>query len=352
MATEKKFLGPAGTQQLITEMRNEFAAADAANLAAAKKYADDLGGNYDPAGTAQTKVNELANGQVKTNTAHIGAVADLETSAKTDLVTAINEVRNAVSAGGTAAAITLTTAATPASGMSKTYTLKQGDNTVGTIDIPKDMVVQSGSVVTNPSGQAAGTYIKLVLANATNDEIYVNVGTLIDIYTAQASATQVQLAIDSATRVVSATIVDGAVTAAKLAANAVTTAKIADGNVTTDKLADRAVTGGKIDSYTITKYHLANSSVESLAIANEAIESRHIKDGIITSDKLATEFLNNLVTESELGQYTSVKPDCTTLEDILLIMDTDIEGLQRSVKTLKDTTYTEITAAEVTAMFA
>ena len=319
MATEKKFLGPAGTQQLITEMRNEFAAADATNLAAAKKYADDLGGNYDPAGTAQTKVNELANSQVKTNTAHIGAVADLETSAKTDLVTAINEVRNAVSAGGTAAAITLTTAATPASGMSKTYTLKQGDNTVGTIDIPKDMVVQSGSVVTNPTGQAAGTYIKLVLANATNDEIYVNVGTLIDIYTAQASAAQVQLAIDSATRVISATIVDGAVTAAKLATNAVTTVKIADGNVTTEKLADRAVTGNKI--------------------AGEAIEGRHIKDGVITSDKLATEFLNSLVTESEL-------------EDILLIMDTDIEALQLSVNTLEDTTYTEITAAEVTAMFA
>lgn len=332
MATEKKFLGPAGTQQLITEIRNEFAAADAANLAAAKKYADDLGGNYDPAGTAQTKVNELANGQVKTNTAHIGAVADLETSAKTDLVTAINEVRNAVSAGGTAAAITLTTAATPASGMSKTYTLKQGDNTVGTIDIPKDMVVQSGSVVTNPTGQAAGTYIKLVLANATNDEIYVNVGTLIDIYTAQASAAQVQLAIDSATRVISATIVDGAVTAAKLATNAVTTVKIADDNVTTEKLADRAVTGNKI--------------------AGEAIESRHIKDGVITSDKLATEFLNSLVTESELGQYTNVKPDCSTLEDVLLIMDTDIEALQRSVDTLEDTTYTEITAAEVTAMFA
>ena len=230
---EKKFLGTAGVQQLITNVRAEISAAEAA----AKKHADDLGVNYDAAGTAATKVQELADGQVKTNTEHIGTMDNLETTAKGDLVTAINEVRNAVSAGGTAAAITMTEETTGlGEGVLKAYVLKQGDNTVGTINIPKDMVVQSGEVVVDPEGQAAGTYIKLVLANATNDVIYVNVGTLVDIYKAKASAAQVQIAIDSATREISASIVAGSITATELAADSVVTVKIADGNVTKAKL--------------------------------------------------------------------------------------------------------------------
>ena len=60
---------------------------------------------------------------------------------------------------------------------------------------------------------------------------------MVDIYTAQQSATQVQLAINSSTREISATIVAGSITSTELAADAVTTVKIADGNVTKAKLA-------------------------------------------------------------------------------------------------------------------
>lgn len=164
----------------------------------------------------------------------LGNVDSLSTENKT-VVGAINEVLAAVGTGGTAAVVTVTTDTTT-DGALKSYTIKQGTTTVGVIDIPKDMVVQSGEVVTNPEGQPEGTYIKLVLANATNDEIFVNVGNLVDIYKAQANAAQVQLAIDPATREISATIVAGSVTATELAANAVTTEKIADANVTKAKL--------------------------------------------------------------------------------------------------------------------
>lgn len=164
----------------------------------------------------------------------MGDVDGLSTENKT-VVGAINEVLAAVGTGGTAAVVTITTDTTT-DGALKSYTVKQGTTTVGVIDIPKDMVVQSGEVVTNPEGQPEGTYIKLVLANATNDEIFVNVGNLVDIYKAQANAAQVQLAIDPSTREISATIVAGSVTATELAANAVTTEKIADANVTKAKL--------------------------------------------------------------------------------------------------------------------
>ena len=164
----------------------------------------------------------------------IGTIEDLETTNKTDLVVAINEVRNSVSAGGTEAAVTITTDTTT-EGMLKSYTIKQGSNVVGTIDIPKDLVVTSGSIEVNPDGQAEGTYIKLVIANQT-DPLYINVGTLVDLYTAKADATQIQLTVDNSTREISAVIVDGSVDADALAENSVTTVKIADANVTLAKL--------------------------------------------------------------------------------------------------------------------
>lgn len=73
---------------------------------------------------------------------------------------------------------------TPEDGYAATYQLKKDDAYVGAkINIPKDMVVQSGSVVVNPEGMDEGTYIKLVLANATNDTLYILVTDLVDVYT-------------------------------------------------------------------------------------------------------------------------------------------------------------------------
>lgn len=65
---------------------------------------------------------------------------------------------------------------------------KNGANFGEAINIPKDMVVKSGSVVTDPEGQNAGTYIVLTLANATNDKIYVPVDQLIEYVTSGSSA--------------------------------------------------------------------------------------------------------------------------------------------------------------------
>lgn len=293
---QEKFMNLEALRYYDEKLKALVDAKDAAALQSAKDYADSLADDYDAVGTAQTKVNELANGAVKSNTdaiaklngdadtegsvakavadakalvdadveavdakadanageittlkgrmdtaegaidaieEDIGNVDNLETTNK-DIVAAINEVRNSVSAGGVSSAVTMTSATTT-DGMLKSYTIKQGDNVVGTIDIPKDMVVESGEVVTNPEGMAEGTYIKLVLANVA-EPLYINVGTLVDIYKAQANAAQVQVAIDSATREISATIVAGSVTSTELADDAVVTAKIADKNVTKAKL--------------------------------------------------------------------------------------------------------------------
>ena len=201
----------------------------------------------------------------------LGDLGSLNTTAKGDLVSAINEVLAAVGAGGTAAQVTMTEGSSGE--YAKTYTIKQGESTVGTINIPKDMVVQSGAVETDPADQDPGTYLVLTLANATNDKIYINVGKLVDLYTVQASAAQVQLAIDSETREISASIVAGSVSATELAANAVVTAKIADGNVTKVKLAsDVQASLGKADT-ALQKADVATGSANgTLSVGGEDVQ--------------------------------------------------------------------------------
>lgn len=62
------------------------------------------------------------------------------------------------------------------------YLTKNGVNTGVAINIPKDLFVESGEIVTNPFGQPAGKYLKLVLQNQT-EPIYINVADLVDAYT-------------------------------------------------------------------------------------------------------------------------------------------------------------------------
>lgn len=156
----------------------------------------------------------------------------------TDVEGALQEL--AGNASGKAVYIT-TTAGQSTDPFSKRYGIYQGNGSaaspvagekIADIDIPKDMVVESGTVVTitfnssdnklydgatdvteiikGAGGTAtaadAGKYIKLIIANATSDKIYIAVKDLVDLYTAQANATEVQLAID-ANNEISATIV-------------------------------------------------------------------------------------------------------------------------------------------------
>lgn len=271
---------------------DEIKNADTGLLKTAKDYADE-------------KVKALADGQVKTNTdaiatlngsdtedgsvakvvkdasdtinAKIGTLADLDTTAKTDLVNAINEVRAAVDVGGTGSQVTIDTTTTT-EGYLKSYTIKQGENTVGVIDIPKDLVVTAGEVVVDPEGQITGTYVKLTIANQTAP-VYINVADLVDAYTAQANASQVQLVI-SDTNEISATIVAGSVGTTELADNAVNTAKIADANVTAAKLADDAKA----------LFDLSGSAADALADAKDYTDEQLANITVIETSEIEALF--------------------------------------------------------------
>lgn len=376
-AVEKKFLGTEGVQKLVEKVKAE----DSKVLQDAKDYADSLADNYDAAGVAQSKVDALANGQVKANTdaiaklngddttdgsvkkavkdardalqADIGTLESLETADKDNLVDAINEVRNSVSAGGTAAAITMSTETTT-EGAAKSYTIYQGTNKIGVIDIPKDMVVESGEVVVNPEGQVAGTYIKLVLANATNDVIYVNVGTLVDIYKAKANATQIQIAIDAATREISATVVAGSITATELAANAVTTEKIAAGNVTKEKLSTAVQASlDKADNADTNAQSKADAALEAAKkYTDDAIGDVDLS-GIATNasdiDKLEASLAEGGATATAIANAQQDADDA--MDAVNTLATGRVTTLEADVTALKSVTYVEITATEVDAMF-
>lgn len=345
--------------------------ADTQVLADAKTYADGLADNYDAVGTAQTKVDELANGAVKTNTdaiatlngadtvegsvakavkdakdaveAEIGALDSLTTQNKASLVVAINEVSESVKTGGEGSVVTIDTTTTT-EGYAKSYTIKQGGKTVSTIDIPKDMVVSAGAVEVDPVDQEKGTYLVLTLANATQDKIYINVGKLVDIYVAKANATQVQVAIDPSTREISATLVAGSVTATELAADSVVTAKIADGNVTKAKLATDVQTSlGKADTavqeadLTDLKADVAANKTGVADLKKSLAEGGATAIAIADAKKAGTDAAT-AVTALESGQVATNK--------------SNIAALTERVDTIEGTSYTAMTDEEIDALFA
>lgn len=124
------------------------------------------------------------------------------------------------------------------------YNLTKDGEVVGTsINIPKDMVVKSGEVITNPDATHTGTFLVLTLANATEDKIYINVADLIE-YVTSGSKTGDMVVIDvSADHKVTATITDGTVTKAKLDVDVQTSLGKADSAVQADDIAEGATDG-------------------------------------------------------------------------------------------------------------
>ena len=178
------------------------------------------------------------------------------------------------------------------SGMSASYQLTKDGTGIGAIiDIPKDMMVKSGSVQTYEAGSLpsgvteAGTYIVLVLNDTAETKLYINVGSLIEYVTSgSAESDMVFINIDPQTHKVTATITDGTVTEAKLhadvkaklakAVSAVqsVTAGSANGTISVDG-EDVAVTGLKSAAYTESSAYDAAGTASGIKTALEGTDS-------------------------------------------------------------------------------
>lgn len=151
----------------------------------------------------------------------IGVLDNLSTTEKTNIVSAINEVASSTKQLKvdyvTESKVDVVKLETAEDGFAASYQIHQNGKQVGkTINIPKDLVVSSGSVVTNPDGQKTGTYLKLVLANSEAIPIFIPVNDLIEYVTSGSKdSDSVVIKIDGDNKV-TATITDGTISEDKL----------------------------------------------------------------------------------------------------------------------------------------
>lgn len=199
-----------------------------------------------------------------------------------------------------------------ANGDIATYHLtKDGVNEGVAINIPKDLVVSSGSVETFTSGALpegvteAGTYIKLTLANSTKP-LYINVSTLIEYVTGGSGENDaIQINVSSDTHKVTANVKNGSLTKGMLAADVVASLDKADSAVQTVVAGDTngtikvdgnavAITGlqdaafATVKSINDTAQGYVNTAKEALeGTENDTDESATIKGAKKYADKVA-----------------------------------------------------------------
>lgn len=199
----------AGTKATLAEAVAEIEKKDYATKTEAQDYADAK----DTAIAEAKKAGTDAQSAVDTLSKKVGSIP--EGAKATTVVGYVDEKIGAIPAQ-----IDYTVTVTPSTveGLAKRYTVHQEATGLDVnIDIPTDMVVKSGAVVTNPAGQTAGTYLVLTLANATNDKVYINVGNLIEYVTSGSGADDMVKIAVSADHKVTASITDKSITKAKLA---------------------------------------------------------------------------------------------------------------------------------------
>lgn len=210
---------------------------------------------------------------------------------------------------------TVTVTPSDVAGIAKRYTITQAATKLNVnIDIPSDMVVKSGGVVTNPAGQPEGTYLVLTLANATNDKVYIDVGKLIE-YVTSGSAVGDMVYIDvSADHKVTATITDGSITKAKLATAVQTSLDKADSAIQAAGLATA------LKPYAKTEDVVAKNGTDRLMTAAEGEKLAGIAEGAQAN---VIESISGVATtvENKDVKITGVSTDLLTQGVDTLIFD-------------------------------
>jgi hypothetical protein len=135
---------------------------------------------------------------------------------------ALAEIATALDSAG---AVTMTTNTSPQdTSLVKQYTLSQNGSTIGTIDIPKDLVAVSGEIVSQDGSGNSGTFIKLTIQNGS--PFYIDVASLIE-YNSVADTDEIDMT-ESASHQISATIKTGSIALTKLASSVQTSIGKAD----------------------------------------------------------------------------------------------------------------------------
>lgn len=246
-------------------------------------------------------------------------------------------------------------------GFAASYQIKQNGTQVGkTINIPKDLVVSSGSVVTNPEGQEAGTYLKLILANSEATPIFIPVGDLIEYVTSGSNdSDSVVIKIDGDNKV-TATITDGTISEAKL-----------------DKaLSDKINKEVTFPTYTVNEKTLKDGektviSASDIALTGYTKDTNNEYDNILETDNVASalsKVLNSLSSVARVndvlgldspdnavnGQFvTSVSQEdgkITVTREAIPVVTIEADGLMSSGDKKKLDSIEAATAEEINAI--
>ncbi len=245
-------MGTEATTGSVKQIAKSYADGKDAAIAAAKSAGDN----------AQTAVDALGT--------KVGTIPT--TSKATSVVGYVDEQVKAVKD----AEVDYTVTVTPSTveGIAKRYTIAQASTGLNVnIDIPSDMVVKSGTVETNPAGQPTGTYLVLTLANATNDKVYIDVGSLIEYVTSGSKVGDMVVVDVSADHKVTATITDGTITKAKLETAVQTSLGLADTALQAAALEPYAKTAD------VAKGYVAKNGTDRLMTADEGTKLASIAEG-------------------------------------------------------------------------
>lgn len=244
-------MGTEATTGSVKQIAKSYADGKDAAIAAAKSAGDN----------AQTAVDTLA-----------GKVGTLpEDATATTVVGYVDEKIGKIPAQTD---YTVTVTPSDVEDYAKRYTIKQAATGLNVnIDIPKDMVVSSGKVVTNPDETHTGTFLELTLANATNDKVYINVSDLIEYVTSGSKVGDMVVVDVSADHKVTATITDGTITKAKLATAVQTSLGLADSALQAAALEPYAKTAD------VAKGYVAKNGTDRLMTAAEGTKLAGIAEG-------------------------------------------------------------------------
>lgn len=159
-------------------------------------------------------------------------------------------------------------------GFASSYQIQQNGTKVGeTINIPKDLVVSSGSVVTNPEGKDVGLYIELILSDAKQTKLYIPVNDLVEYVTSgskDGDSIKIEISDDHK---VTATITDGTISEAKLE----------------EALANKINKEVKFPTYTVNKKALTDGADtvltgSDIALAGYTKDTQNEYDNILETD--------------------------------------------------------------------
>lgn len=316
---QQKFLDKIGLTSYDKKIKSTIDTKDATTLQQAKSYAEGLGVNYDPAGTAQTKVNALEKGQVTTNKNDIATLKTGKADKSTTL--AGYGIGDAYTKGQTDSAIK---SAIANSGHLKRTIVTQ---------LPEASAADEHTIymIKKSSPDGTNAYDEYMVVNESGTKKLEKVGDSKVDLTNYATKTEVQTAKSQAISTASG---DATTKANKALEDAKTYANGLAKNYAT------AAQGAKADTALQKASITSGSTNGSIAVGGTDVAVKGLGSAAYAS---TTAFDAAGVAESKVNALSTGQ--VTTNKNNIASLRTDVDNL-------KSTTYVAITTEEINALFA